>query len=96
MKQDQRREAIITAALAVATREGYMRMTREQIAAEADCSPGLVSSYLGTMPAMRRAVMRAAVSRKVLAVVAQGLAMRDEHALKAPEGLRAAAVRGLR
>ncbi len=96
MKSDDRREAIMTAALTVATKVGYMTMTRDQIAAEADCSPGLVSAYLGTMPAMRRAVMRAAVARKVLPVVAQGLAMRDKHAMGAPEGVRAAAVRGLK
>ncbi len=96
MKSDDRREAIMTAALTVATKVGYMTMTRDQIAAEADCSPGLVSAYLGTMPAMRRAVMRAAVTRKVLPVVAQGLAMRDKHAMGAPEGVRAAAVRGLK
>lgn len=96
MKSDDRREAIMTAALTVATKVGYMTMTRDQIAAEADCSPGLVSAYLGTMPAMRRAVMRAAVARRVLAVVAQGLAMRDKHAMAASEGVRAAAVRGLR
>jgi hypothetical protein len=89
MKSDDRREAIMTAALTVAAKVGY-------IATEADCSPGLVSAYLGTMPAMRRAVMRAAVARRVLAVVAQGLAMRDKHAMAAPEGVRAAAVRGLR
>ena len=86
----------MTAALAVAERDGYMRMTRDAIAAEADCSPGLVSAYLGTMPAMRRAIMRAAVTRKVLPVVAQGLAMRDKHAMGAPEGVRAAAARGIK
>jgi len=86
----------MTAALAVAERDGYMRMTRDAIAAEADCSPGLVSAYLGTMPAMRRAIMRAAVTRKVLPVVAQGLAMRDKHAMDAPEAVRAAAARGIK
>lgn len=95
MKHKDRTNQLIAAALVVAEREGYMTMTREQIAAEAQCSPGLVSLHLGTMPAMRRMVMRAAVRQRVLRVVAQGLAMRDPVALKADATVRGAAVAGL-
>lgn len=95
MKHKDRTNHLISAALAVAARVGYLTMTRDQIATEADCSPGLVSLHLGTMPAMRRLVMRAAVRQGALAVVAQGLAMRDPVALKADAGLRRDAVGSL-
>lgn len=95
MKHKDRTNHLIAAALTVAERVGYMTMTREQIAAEAECSPGLVSLHLGTMPAMRRLVMRAAVRQRRLQVIAQGLAMRDPVALRVSEELRGAAVAGL-
>jgi hypothetical protein len=43
------------------------------------------------MDAMRRSVMRAAVARRCVGVVAQGLAVRDKHAGKADKELRALA-----
>ena len=76
---------LIDSALEVAKTEGYTRMTREQIATQAGCSTGIVSKYLGTMPAMRRTIMRAAVHGGVHAVIVQGLAVRDPHALAASD-----------
>ena len=76
---------LIDSALEVAKTEGYTRMTRDQIAAQAGCSTGIVSKYLGTMPAMRRTIMRAAVHGGVHAVIVQGLAVRDPHAMAASD-----------
>ena len=70
----------MTAALIVAARCGYQTMSREAIAQEAGCSTGLISRYFGTMLQLRRAVMRAAVTRGDQAVLAQGLAARDPNA----------------
>lgn len=86
-----RKEAILESALAMAAAHGYHQMTRQQIAAHAQVSPALVSHYLGTMEAMRRDVMRHAVKVKNLAVIAQGLALKDRHALRAPSDLQHAA-----
>ena len=83
-----RKAEILDAALVVAARSGYDRMTRDDIAAQAKTSCGLVSHHLGTMPQLRRAVMRAAVTRGVLAVVARGLAVKDPQALKAPDTIK--------
>lgn len=83
-----RKADLLDAALVVAMREGYDRMTRESIAAHAKASPGLVSHHLGTMPQLRRAVMRAAVVRGVAEIVARGLALKDPQALKAPPELK--------
>lgn len=80
-------------ALQLAKTHGLGKLTRDQIAIEAGVAPGLVSLRLGTMPQMRRSIMRAAVAGEVLEVVAEGLAQRppDQHALAAPESVRRAA-----
>jgi hypothetical protein len=47
------------------------------------------------MSALRREIMREAVRVECLAVVAQGLAVRDPHAMAAPAELRQRAARHL-
>jgi hypothetical protein len=89
-----RRDEIMAAALRVATLIGYNKMTREDIALAARCSPAQVSELFGTMCALRRSTQRAAVANHVLPVIAQGLALRDPHALRAPAELRAVAAAG--
>jgi AcrR family transcriptional regulator len=80
-----RKQDILDAALHVAERDGYMLMTRENIALQAGVSVGLVSNYFGTMKQLRRTVMRQAVSRGIERIVQQGVAMRDPHAMRAGE-----------
>lgn len=74
------RDILITAALAVAARDGYQNMSREAIASEAGCSAGLISKYFGTMQQLRRSIMRAAVLQGNHTVIAQGLAAHDPNA----------------
>jgi len=95
MQPDARKAEILSAALTVAGEVGYQRVSREAIAARADCSPGLVSAYFGTMPALRRAIMSAAIARRDLTVLAQGLAAGDSKAKAAPEALRRSAAEAL-
>lgn len=83
-----RRALVLDAALHTAQRHGCRRMTRDQIAARAEVSPSLVSLYLGTMPKLRRLVMREAVKREIVPIVAEGLADRDPAALAASADLR--------
>lgn len=83
-----RRAEVLAAALRVAEVRGYRQMTRDEIATEAHCSPALVTAMLGTMTALRRHVLRAAVAGEVLPVIAQGLAARDAHAMRASDKLR--------
>lgn len=89
---DIRREEILCAALRVAGVWHYAYMTRGQVAAEAGITGPLVQYYFHTMPRLRRAVMRAAIRRRMLTVIAQGLVSRDVHARGAPLELREAAV----
>lgn len=91
LPRDDRRTQILDAALRAAERDGYMQVTREAIAEDAKCSPALVSLHLGTMPQMRRAIMGAAIARRNLRIIAQGLAHNDRRAMHAPEDIRRAA-----
>lgn len=91
----ERLAQILAAALKMATRDGYQRITRDTIARAAGVSEALVTHYLGTMPELRRAVMREAIRAGCLPVIAQGLAARDRHALKAPAAIRTEALKSL-
>lgn len=92
LKPDERKELLLDVALKLAGRHGLTNLTREQIAEAAAVSPALVSARLGTMVALRRTVMRQAIARENLPVLAQGLAARDPYAVKAPLALRQRAV----
>jgi AcrR family transcriptional regulator len=84
----ERQEQILSAALDLAERKGWQTLTRDGIADHAGVSPGLVSLHMGTMNKLRRTVMRAAVQRERLPIVAEGLAVRDAQALKASPELQ--------
>jgi AcrR family transcriptional regulator len=87
-----RKADILAAALKVAEASHYAHMTRSAVAAEAGVSGPLVQYYFGTMPQLRRDVMRKAVRDGVLLVIAQGLVAGDNHAKAAPEVHKAAAL----
>ena len=86
---------ILQVSLDVSKRVGYQQVTREQIASAADIPPSLIHYHMGTMPELRRKIMREAVRVGCLPVIAQGLALKDSHALKAPEELRSRALASL-
>ena len=79
----------------LAERKGYRNITRDEIALEAGVHPSNVSYHLGTMIELRRHVMREAVRAECLSIIAQGLVVRDKHALKASVELRGAALASL-
>jgi AcrR family transcriptional regulator len=91
----ERTAQILAAALKLAAREGYARITREAIAGAAGVSPGLVTHHMGTMEQLRRDLMREALRAECLPVIAQGLVARDRHALKAPRELQQKALAAL-
>lgn len=83
-----RKTQMLEAALSLAAVHGFNRVTREQIARVADCSTGLVSLHCGTMPDLRRDIVRAAVRLENLVVLGQAIAAGDAHARRAPEELK--------
>lgn len=96
MQARERVAQILRAALEIAPTTGYSRMTRDEIAKRANVPPSLVAYHMGTMNELRRQVMREAIRVECLPVIAQGLAVRDRHALKAPDELRCRALDALR
>lgn len=91
MKPNERRAQILDRALELSKQRGYLAITRDLVATSADVSPALVSHYFAGMDGLRREVMRAAVKRECLLVLAQGIANRHPVALRAPRALRAQA-----
>lgn len=91
-----RKELIIVAALQVADQDdGWKKMTREAVAKKAGCAEGTVSLHFSTMKQFRRAVMRAAIRREHLYIIGQGLAARDECAMKVDKALQHRALQAL-
>ena len=95
MQARERKAQILNAALSLCETENFARLTREQIAKKLSIPPSLIAYHFGTMPSLRRDIMREAVRVECLPVIAQGLALRDAHAMKAPEELRRRAVEAL-
>lgn len=96
MEARERIAQILKAALALCTdTTNYSRITRDEIAKRAGMPPSLVAYHCGTMPDLRRSIMREAVRVECLPVIAQGLAARDRHAAKAPEELRLRALQSI-
>lgn len=89
---NERREAILGAAVELARRDGYQKITRDAIAEHADVSMGLVTRYFSTMPQLRRDVMRYAVQNSIVEIVAQGMGTQDPHAMKADPVLKQRAI----
>jgi DNA-binding transcriptional regulator YbjK len=95
MKPAERKADILNAAVEASRRIGYSKVRQKDIAEQANCGFGTVSLYFKTMAQMRRAVMRAAIERRILPIIAEGLAIRDTQAQKAPEELKKAALKAL-
>jgi AcrR family transcriptional regulator len=87
-----RNTAVLDAACTIAHEEGVAKVTRMRVADAAGVSLGSVSAAFGGMPELHEAVMREAVRRPLLSVLAQGLAMGDAIARDAPDDLKRQAV----
>lgn len=84
---NDRLDEILTVALALAEQIGYAKVTRDAIAERVSLTPQAIQHHIGTMAALRRDLMRRAVAVECLPVIAQGMANKDPHALKAPAEL---------
>lgn len=88
MTPSDRKAAILEAAIKAANQHGFAQLRLVHIATAAECSNALIVSHYGTMSQMRRAVMRAAIKRELLPIVAAGVVMRDPVAIKATPELQ--------
>lgn len=87
-----RREQILAAAVELAKSKGYSNITREDVAAKAGCSIGLVTLRFSTMEILKKAVMNFAVKNGVLEIICQGLMLKNRTALGVPDKIKKAAV----
>lgn len=91
-KPEVRKAEILESALTVANRDGWINMTRDSVAEHAGVAIGLVNHYYGTMSQLKRAVMRAAITRGEYKILAQGVLAQDPVAIKAPGKMKKEAV----
>lgn len=89
MKPNDRQQQILATALALAVKQGYMHVTRENLSDRCGVAPSLISHYFGTMTQLRRAIIGEAIVTENLAVLLQGIAARDRRACGISDELRA-------
>lgn len=92
MKKTERRKQIMTHAIELSRKIGYMNVRRDALAKKAGVANGLVSVYWNTMAQLKKAIIREAIHIEDLTIIGQGLAMEDKHILKAPKELRQRAI----
>lgn len=95
MPPKERTAQILTAALKLSAKHGYTAVTRDMIAEEVGASPALVSLRVGTMPNLRRSIVRQAIAKQELKVIGQAVAANDPLTKKIPEALRRKALASL-
>lgn len=93
----ERMKQILDAALQLAcSGRPYMSLSRDEIAKAAGIpSSSLIQYYFGTMPEFHRDVLREAIRRECLPVIAQGLAVGDKRCRKLDPKLKAKALQSL-
>ena len=92
MRPTDRQAEILYAALQAAEASHYTTITREDIAKRAGVSGSAVSYHFDNMDVLRAQLMRLAITREFLPVIAQGCVAGDQYALSAPEELRRRAI----
>lgn len=88
-KPEVRKDLVITAALDLAERGHFLKLTRAAIAQAAGVTGSAIQYHFHTMDQLRGDVMRAAIKQERIAVVAQGMTCGERHAAKVPAKLRA-------
>ncbi len=94
MQADDRKNQLIAACIKLSLAYGYQNVTRRLIARECNVTEGNVSRFLGTMTNVKRDIIRHAIKAVTdtqalskeapeLQIIAQGLSVKDIHAMKA-------------
>lgn len=95
VKPALRKDQILTAALTLAAESHYTKVSRDQIAALCGVTGTAVQYHFGTMPQLRRAIVRFAIQVGNYKVIAQALVAEDTIAVNAPEDVKRKALEGL-
>ncbi len=92
LKPEVRRDEILSAAFALAASKHYQQLTCGEVAKRAGVSRTAVLYHFGTIGKLRAAIVRAAVLREHLPIIAQAVTAYDLLVLAAPQELRDRAV----
>jgi AcrR family transcriptional regulator len=83
-----RKELILCAAIELALKVGYQHLIRDEVAKKAGVSGPLLNKHYGTIRELRQQVLKTAIEKGIIEIVAQGLGMRDPIALKATDEIK--------
>lgn len=72
---------ILNAAVSVAVRTGLRRFSRVEVAKEAEVAEATVSYHFGNMDELRREIVKKAIEREFVSILADARADRDSAAL---------------
>lgn len=83
-----RKRQIFETALRLAEQEGYHKISRPAIAKAANVSTNLVTYYFKSVTKLQNELMRMAIERQIISIVADGIYLRHDSALNAPTPLK--------
>ena len=93
---EDRDARILNAAFDLAATDSYQWITRDQVAANAGVSAGTVNTVFGEMRLLKQAVIRLAIERRNLHIIAEAIGAKHPIiAAECPEDLRAEALASL-
>jgi len=95
MTAKARKAEILAAAMGLARERGFNRVLLTDVAKAAGCTHGLVLHYFHAVGQLHRAIMSEALHTGDAAILAQGLAVGNPKALKAPDALKLRAAQHL-
>ena len=89
---EKKRHIIVSEGLEFTIKHGYDNLTREAFCEHIGIAAGSINYHFGDMAGFRRAIMRKAIAKRIVEVVADGISAKCEVARKAPESLKKLAI----
>jgi AcrR family transcriptional regulator len=95
MNPEERNNEILEAAMDAAREMDFRHLTREAVAERAGVTPPLVNYYMGNLEQIREAVVREAIDREDLEILAQVMLAKHKAARRLTGALRTRVVDAL-
>lgn len=95
MAVEDRREAILRAAVRVVERRGFTDLVMDEVAKEAGCTRPLVIKRLGRIAEFRRTVIDHGIATGNLKVIGHGLVLQDRRCRRLPDDVKEKALLAL-
>jgi AcrR family transcriptional regulator len=88
LDSNDRKARILEVALKLAEKEGYQNIRRNKIAELAGVCYTLINWHFKSISNLKNTVMKEAVERQILPIIAQGLLLKNPEAMNAPEDVK--------